>query len=138
MVKISKEGLLEANNAIIKGTVYASAGEFSGKVTASSGFIGNWHIEEVVIPKGLFAQWLQEKEVNTDELAENNFAFTRDYQIGKGIWKRITREEAYNEDGEKIQDAADFTCGMFTPDDNISGDDFVYLWAGCPEGKTPW
>ena len=32
--KISKEGLLEANNALIYGTVYATNGEFSGKIQA--------------------------------------------------------------------------------------------------------
>ena len=37
LVKISKDGLLEANNAIIYGTVYATDGEFTGKVTATSG-----------------------------------------------------------------------------------------------------
>lgn len=37
LVKISKDGLLEANNAIIYGTVYATEGEFTGKVTATSG-----------------------------------------------------------------------------------------------------
>ena len=32
--KISKKGLLEANNALIYGTVYATNGEFSGKIQA--------------------------------------------------------------------------------------------------------
>ena len=32
--KISKEGLLEANNALIYGTVYATNGEFSGRIQA--------------------------------------------------------------------------------------------------------
>lgn len=35
--KVSKEGLLEANNAVIYGTVYATNGEFSGTVNATSG-----------------------------------------------------------------------------------------------------
>lgn len=34
--KISREGLLEANNALIYGTIYASNGKFSGDVTAKS------------------------------------------------------------------------------------------------------
>lgn len=41
-VKISKDGLLEANNAIIHGTVYATNGSFTGTVHATDGsFAGN-------------------------------------------------------------------------------------------------
>jgi hypothetical protein len=40
LVKITKEGLLEANNAIIKGTVYAIDGEFRGTIHATGGDIG--------------------------------------------------------------------------------------------------
>lgn len=41
-VKISKNGLLEANNAIIHGTVYATNGSFTGTVHATDGsFTGN-------------------------------------------------------------------------------------------------
>jgi hypothetical protein len=43
-VCISKEGLLTARNALIYGTVYATAGEFTGKITAGEGKIGNWFI----------------------------------------------------------------------------------------------
>ena len=41
---ISKEGLLTARNALIYGTVYATDGEFTGKITANEGKIGNWFI----------------------------------------------------------------------------------------------
>jgi hypothetical protein len=41
---ISKEGLLTARNALIYGTIYATDGEFAGKITANEGKIGNWFI----------------------------------------------------------------------------------------------
>jgi hypothetical protein len=51
--KVSKDGLLQANNAIIYGTIYAKSGEFAGKVTAGSGKIGNWTIDSGAI-KGTY------------------------------------------------------------------------------------
>lgn len=36
-VKLSKEGLLTANNAVIYGTIYATAGRFSGELSGASG-----------------------------------------------------------------------------------------------------
>ena len=44
LVKIESNGLLTAKNALIYGTVYATDGEFNGKVTASSGQVGGWTI----------------------------------------------------------------------------------------------
>ena len=38
--------MLKASNAVIFGTIYASSGEFTGKITSSSGNIGGWNIEE--------------------------------------------------------------------------------------------
>ena len=52
MVKISKDGLLEANNAIISGTVYATDGEFSGKISATKGDVGGWNISPSEISSG--------------------------------------------------------------------------------------
>lgn len=43
-VCISKNGLLTARNALIYGTIHATAGEFNGKITADEGKIGNWYI----------------------------------------------------------------------------------------------
>lgn len=40
-IKISSSGLLQASNAVIYGTVYASSGSFAGSVTATSGKIGD-------------------------------------------------------------------------------------------------
>lgn len=62
-VCISKDGLLQANNAIIYGTIYATDGEFSGSiscgnnfsvtkngsVTATNGKIGGWKISKTTI-----------------------------------------------------------------------------------------
>lgn len=42
--KVQKDGLLTAKNAMIWGTIYASAGEFTGKITAGEGSIGGWQI----------------------------------------------------------------------------------------------
>ena len=39
-IKISKEGLLTASNAIISGTIYATDGVFTGTIYANSGYIG--------------------------------------------------------------------------------------------------
>lgn len=41
---VSKDGLLTARNALIYGTVYATDGEFAGKITAKSGKIAGWDI----------------------------------------------------------------------------------------------
>lgn len=38
---LSKDGLLQASNAIIYGTIYASDGQFSGRITSDNGKIGN-------------------------------------------------------------------------------------------------
>lgn len=44
LVKIEKDGLLQANNAVITGTVYATDGEFTGTVHATDGeFTGTVH-----------------------------------------------------------------------------------------------
>ena len=40
--EISKDGLLKASNAIIRGTIYASGGEFSGTIKASTIKIGTY------------------------------------------------------------------------------------------------
>lgn len=56
LVKISKDGLLTANNAVIYGTIYATDGEFTGKITATSGDIGNWKIKSLT--DGNIGGWL--------------------------------------------------------------------------------
>ena len=48
---ISTEGLLKARNAFIYGTVYATDGSFTGTVTASSGNIGGWIINNNALYK---------------------------------------------------------------------------------------
>lgn len=40
-IKISSSGLLQASNAVIYGTIYASAGSFAGHIEANSGQIGD-------------------------------------------------------------------------------------------------
>ena len=45
LVKISKDGLLEANNAIIHGEIYASKGTFSGSLSSATGtFCGDLRV----------------------------------------------------------------------------------------------
>ena len=41
---VSEEGLLTARNALIYGTVYATDGEFIGRIVADEGKIGGWNI----------------------------------------------------------------------------------------------
>ena len=48
---VSNEGLLKASNAIIWGTIHASAGEFAGKITASEGKIGGFTIKSTWLEK---------------------------------------------------------------------------------------
>lgn len=43
-ISISTEGLLQASNAVIWGKIYATDGEFTGKVTAAEGQIASWKI----------------------------------------------------------------------------------------------
>ena len=43
---VSYEGKLFSNNALIYGTVYATDGEFSGKITANEGEVGGWKIDK--------------------------------------------------------------------------------------------
>lgn len=43
---VSNKGLLVAANAVVKGKIYATEGEFTGKVTANSGSIGGLTIEK--------------------------------------------------------------------------------------------
>lgn len=47
-VLIDKNGLLQANNAIIYGAVYASEGRFQGEVTANSLTVGNMAIDDYI------------------------------------------------------------------------------------------
>lgn len=63
LVKISKDGLLQANNAIIYGTIYATNGEFNGKITSSIGKISCWDINNSgiyrseTINDGIYNTW---------------------------------------------------------------------------------
>ena len=43
---VEKDGLLTARNALIYGTVYATDGEFTGEINATSGTIGGWEIKD--------------------------------------------------------------------------------------------
>ena len=49
--KVSTDGLLKARNAVIYGTIYATDGEFAGKITANSGSIGGWSISSTSLSK---------------------------------------------------------------------------------------
>lgn len=49
---ISSKGLLTAKNALIYGTVYATNGEFSGKIVADSGIIAGLNIESDSLKSG--------------------------------------------------------------------------------------
>ena len=43
--RVLQDGTLIASQAYIKGTIYATDGEFTGKITAEEGSIGGWKIE---------------------------------------------------------------------------------------------
>lgn len=61
IVKISKDGLLEANNAIITGTIYATDGEFTGAIKGGTININNkFKVDEygnVTLPSGTSISW---------------------------------------------------------------------------------
>ena len=58
--KISKQGLLEADNAVIHGTIYAENGEFSGELKGATGDFsgelncGSLHVEETELYVNVF------------------------------------------------------------------------------------
>ena len=84
-VCISKDGLLQANNAIIYGTIYATNGEFSGEIScgddfsvsksgvikAKNGIIGGWNISSNL----LYAEYITESE-KTREINHLNLQST--------------------------------------------------------------
>lgn len=85
-VCISKDGLLQANNAVIYGTIYASDGEFSGSIkcgddfsvtnygrlTANNGYIGGWR----VFPDSIEKDWSTETEGRKIKLDSKNYSIT--------------------------------------------------------------
>ena len=55
LVKISKDGLLEANNAIIHGEIYASKGTFSGSLSSATGtFCGDLRVNPSTTSPGYY------------------------------------------------------------------------------------
>jgi hypothetical protein len=68
--------LLDAStgNAVFRGTIYATAGEFAGKVTASSGSIGNWSIST--------AGWLTNGNTTLGSANANYAVLSTDKYIG--------------------------------------------------------
>ena len=70
-IGVSKDGLLTARNAVIYGTVYATDGEFNGKVTATEGEIGGCSIVNGVlqIKNANIAEELVADTVDVDELS---------------------------------------------------------------------
>ena len=55
-IVVSRDGLLTARNALIYGTVYATDGEFAGKITSTEGAIGCWSITANDIRAGNYTQ----------------------------------------------------------------------------------
>lgn len=55
LVKISKDGLLEANNAIIHGEIYASKGTFAGSLSSATGtFCGDLRVDPSASSPGYY------------------------------------------------------------------------------------
>lgn len=109
LVKISKDGLLTANNAVIYGTIYATDGEFTGKITATSGsFINgtkNVRIDDngITLSSGQSIHWEKDAPVSTikEEYLLSTSATTKPLQTdsnwsttapswedGKYMWKK--------------------------------------------------
>ncbi len=71
---LSKDGLLQASNAIIYGTIYASDGQFLGRITSDNGKIGNCFISK----NALFClNTLNANEVNITSagIGDSKYAF---------------------------------------------------------------
>lgn len=80
--KVSKEGMLEANNALIYGTVYATNGRFSGEVNANSGsFTGDIIANTLTANQsGTIAGWTFDE--NGFYKGENDFASKEGMYLG--------------------------------------------------------
>lgn len=65
--KVSSAGLLQASNAVIYGTIYASSGKFAGEIQAKSGNIGGWQIDSVQLQKLIANRYSM--ELRTDRSA---------------------------------------------------------------------
>lgn len=110
-LNVSKDGLLTARNAIIYGTIYATDGEFTGKVTATSGsFINgtkNVRIDDdgITLSSGQSIHWEKDAPVSTikEEYLLSTSATTKPLQTdsnwstttpswvdGKYMWKKTT------------------------------------------------
>lgn len=108
---VTHGGRLIANEAIIRGTIYATDGEFSGKIIANSGTIGGFNIES----DRLTSQAL-DTEGNPNILL-NGLAGTAD----------ITGRIQSNANGNKIIiDPADQSIKMIDDEDNILGQWLFY------------
>ena len=125
---VSNEGLLKASNAIIWGTIYASAGEFSGKVTANTGNIGGFTITSSGIQKfnavteGVSSTQYLVRIHAPSEITKDKFAYSvqqRTYDGTKyGKWTQpfFVQYDGYlHAENANIQGKITATSGSFGP-----------------------
>ena len=102
---LSKDGLLTAKNAVIYGTIYATNGEFTGKITSVNGSIGGWEINEKALKSedDYYGTVSINPNLNDYGTMFGNLTFTRDSKSSKykGIDKAIFNGDGwlYYEDG---------------------------------------
>lgn len=113
---ISTQGLLTARNALIYGTVYATDGEFAGKITAESGRIGGWNIA---------SNGLQYKPSNTLKMfisgtGTQNNEYTVGSHTGKD-WSIWARHFGITNSGKLYADSAEISGKITATDGEIAG-----------------
>nr|DAE14222.1 MAG TPA: endosialidase chaperone [Siphoviridae sp. ct0uL16] len=121
---VSNKGLLVAANAVVKGKIYATEGEFTGKVTANSGSIGGLTIEKDCLYRvnnsGTHTFYLNQAESKTISISAFSGLKTRFY-LGYGskhyncIFASEQQENGENKDwlyiyGDKLIISAPIDC----------------------------
>jgi hypothetical protein len=101
---VSTDGLLTANNAVISGTIYATNGWFSGKITASEGEIGNWQILPSGDLKGTPSSTEATYKIILNPNYTKNTSASRQFYYTH-TWKASNGTEGTGEDDTNITDA---------------------------------
>ena len=108
---VDKDGLLEAKNAMIWGTIYATDGEFSGTVTTQNGKIGKWN---------LMGDYLYSEldRAGTIDIGGANFSYTKLFS-GLCTWSSLDWSSFLAETKPSL-----VTSGFYSP---------VRFYAGAPQ-----
>lgn len=84
---VSSAGLLKASNAVIYGTVYASAGKFAGEIQAGSGKIGTGATNQIIISANATNAALYNGMTNIGSTADGFYLGADGIALGGGKFK---------------------------------------------------